>query len=207
MPPADGRVSRRAMSCRFGSGRAQGGPWLAMFSPMKTNPASVGSGDSSGRNEAPLRTVQLVVDPHSSKTRAVPAALRRYLAFRGAGGCDGVIVVVHTIRGFRGRGLRDSRQIRWHTDPLGSLGNGKGRSFLALQPTAPDPTQTFPAPTTDDRPRTGIGRVAWPNDTRLVHSAGFSERARRPPSHHVYRAPNAPRTPLRLSSPEPTANS
>jgi hypothetical protein len=71
-----------------------------MFSPMKTNPASVGSGDSSGRNEAPLRTVQLVVDPHSSKTRAVAAALKWYLAFRGAGGCDGVIVVIHTIRGF-----------------------------------------------------------------------------------------------------------
>jgi hypothetical protein len=76
-----------------------------MFSPMKTNPAGVGSGDCSGRYEAPLRAVQLVVDPHSSKTRAVAAALKRYLAFRGAGGCDGAIVVTHTISGFLWQGL------------------------------------------------------------------------------------------------------
>ena len=68
-----------------------------MFSATKRNPASVGSGECLGRDEAPLHTVQLVVDPHSSKPRAVAAALKWYLAFRGAGGCDGVIVVIYTI--------------------------------------------------------------------------------------------------------------
>ena len=65
-----------------------------MFSPMKTNPASVGSGECLGRDEALLHTVQLVVDPHSSKPRAVAAALN--------GICAGVIVVMYTISGVRG---------------------------------------------------------------------------------------------------------
>jgi hypothetical protein len=37
--------------------------WLATFLAMKTNPASVGSGECSGRDEAPLRTPLSVVDP------------------------------------------------------------------------------------------------------------------------------------------------
>ena len=51
-----------------------------------------------GRDEALLRTVQLVVDP--SRTRGVAAALKWYLAFRGTGGCDGGIVVMYIISGF-----------------------------------------------------------------------------------------------------------
>jgi hypothetical protein len=41
--------------------------WPATFSAMKTNPARVGSGDCSGRDEAGLCTAFLVVDPHPSR--------------------------------------------------------------------------------------------------------------------------------------------
>jgi hypothetical protein len=42
-----------------------------MSSAMNSNPASVGSGDCSRRDEAPLHTLLLVVDPQSVEARAV----------------------------------------------------------------------------------------------------------------------------------------
>ena len=44
---------------------------------MNSNPASVGSGDCSRRDEAPLQTLLLVVDPLSVEARAVVIRLRR----------------------------------------------------------------------------------------------------------------------------------
>jgi hypothetical protein len=44
---------------------------LATSSTMNSNPASVGSGGCSRRDEAPLRTLHLLVDPRSVEARAV----------------------------------------------------------------------------------------------------------------------------------------
>ena len=61
--------------------------WLATSSAMNSNPASVGSGPCSPRDEAPLRTLHLLVDPRSVEARAVAIRtdlLTSTLAVRGA---------------------------------------------------------------------------------------------------------------------------
>jgi hypothetical protein len=61
-------VSRQAQKIESGPSR------LATFSAMKTNPARVGNGDCSGRDEASLRTPLLVVDPSMVQGPALTVA-------------------------------------------------------------------------------------------------------------------------------------
>ena len=78
---ADGDVSRSIDDSEFVLER------LATSSTMNSNPASVGSGGCSPRDEAPLRTLHLLVDPRSVEARAVAIRtdlLTSTLAVRGA---------------------------------------------------------------------------------------------------------------------------
>jgi hypothetical protein len=116
------RATLEAQQRSNGSGRR-------LLAATKTNPASVGSGDCLGRDEALLRTVLLVVDP--SRTRGVAAALKWYLAFRGTGGCDGGIVVMYIISGFSpkesARSLADAIQSRSAKAKLSDYGRDQCR--------------------------------------------------------------------------------
>ena len=49
--------------------------WLATSSAMNSNPASVGSGDCSPRDEAPLHALHLLVDPDPSRREPSRSAL------------------------------------------------------------------------------------------------------------------------------------